>query len=147
MEFTVENEGALAEKVWGLLKNQISDGFCVGISGELGSGKTTLVSAIAKKIGIKETVTSPTFNIVKNYNVPDGPNGVSNLCHVDLYRLEHHSKYDELEISESIAKQGNITFVEWPEIMINIDRLMSKKIQIVNLGQSRRKVIINDVKD
>jgi len=59
----------------------------VGLYGDLGSGKTTFTKAIAGELGVKETVTSPTFIIQKKYKLPENAR-YSTLTHIDAYRLE-----------------------------------------------------------
>ena len=67
MNFVVESERDLIEKVWGSLKKKARAGVRIGLSGDLGAGKTTFISGIAKILGVKELVTSPTFAISKIY--------------------------------------------------------------------------------
>ena len=62
-------------------------GMLICLNGELGSGKTVFVKGFAKALGIEETVTSPTFNLVKEYNESEMP-----LYHLDVYRLDENDK-------------------------------------------------------
>ena len=82
----------------------------IELSGDLGGGKTALVKAIAKGLGINQTVTSPTFNIHRSYESPDG----IVLEHFDFYRLED----DEIvrnELEDSLQNQNAIVCVEWAQ--------------------------------
>ena len=81
----------------------------VAISGELGTGKTTLVQAICRGAGVAEPVTSPTFALVHRY---EGARGV--IYHLDLYRLEKPGELTNLGWDE-IAASHSIVLVEWPE--------------------------------
>jgi tRNA threonylcarbamoyladenosine biosynthesis protein TsaE len=74
--------------------------------------KTTLVAYIAKNLGIKDPVTSPTFAIVNSYVVPANELGIENLIHVDTYRLEHLNELFDLGL-ETIFDERSVTFVEW----------------------------------
>lgn len=79
------------------------------LEGELGSGKTVFTKGFASALGLEETITSPTFNIIKEY-----PNGELPLYHMDVYRLE--------ETDESIGFQdyftkGGVTIIEWADII------------------------------
>jgi len=81
----------------------------VAISGELGSGKTTLVQAICAGAGVREPVTSPTFSIVHRYA------GASvTIYHIDLYRLGTPAELTNIGWDEIVAAHA-IVLVEWPE--------------------------------
>lgn len=79
------------------------------LNGELGSGKTVFVKGFASSLGIQENITSPTFNIVKEY-----PNGELPLYHIDAYRLE--DKKDNIGIEDYFNKEG-VTIIEWAELI------------------------------
>ncbi len=82
----------------------------VGISGELGTGKTTLVRAIARALGVRASVTSPTFALVHRY---DG-DGVA-VYHVDAYRLKSPAEAADLGFDEMLRDAQAVVLVEWPE--------------------------------
>lgn len=82
------------------------------LNGELGSGKTVFVKGFASSLGLTENITSPTFNIVKEY-----PNGELPLYHIDAYRLEEHK--DNIGISDYFNKEG-VTIIEWAELIPDI---------------------------
>lgn len=77
--------------------------------GEMGAGKTTLIKAICKELGITDEVTSPTFSIVNEYEGTDGP-----VYHFDFYRLKQHSEALDMGYEEYFYS-GNYCFIEWPE--------------------------------
>ena len=77
--------------------------------GDLGSGKTVFTKGFAQALGIEETVTSPTFNIIKEY-----PNGELPLYHMDVYRLD--GKVDDLGI-EDYYTRGGVTIIEWSDMI------------------------------
>jgi tRNA threonylcarbamoyladenosine biosynthesis protein TsaE len=82
---------------------------CVTLAGELGAGKTTLVQAIARGLGVAEPVTSPTYALVHEYATPRG-----SVHHLDLYRLRDPSQLAQLGWDEML-RGGGIVLVEWPE--------------------------------
>lgn len=89
----------------------------VGLSGHLGAGKTAFVKLIAKVLGINENVTSPTFVIMKTYNI-DPKMGYTNwkkLIHIDAYRLEKPEDLEALNFEELILYKDNLIMIEWPE--------------------------------
>jgi tRNA threonylcarbamoyladenosine biosynthesis protein TsaE len=81
----------------------------VTISGELGSGKTTLVQAICRGYGVTDEVTSPTFALVHEYSSTR-----SMVFHLDLYRLDRPDQLDELGWDELVSARA-IVLIEWPE--------------------------------
>ncbi len=102
----------MVNEVWKLLDGRTSDSLVVGLIGELGAGKTTLVQMIAKRLGIRESINSPTFNIAKLYQIKSDY-GSKALYHVDLYRLGELTKFDLMEITEQMSVAGTLTFIEW----------------------------------
>ncbi len=85
----------------------------VGLSGELGSGKTAFAKAIAKALGLTEEVLSPTFVIAKFYQLKD-PDW-NRLVHIDLYRIEDGDELRALKWESIMADPKNLVMVEWPE--------------------------------
>lgn len=95
-------------------------GMIICLDGELGSGKTVFVKGFAKSLGITENITSPTFNIVKEYE-----SGEMKLNHMDVYRIE--------DTDESIAfndyfKGDGVTIIEWAELIE--DKLPDERLEI-----------------
>jgi len=91
----------------------------VGLSGHLGAGKTAFVKAVAKALGVKEAVTSPTFVLMKLYSL--NPVGAfkgfpwKRLVHIDAYRLERPEELEALAWEDLVADKNNLIMVEWPE--------------------------------
>lgn len=79
--------------------------------GELGCGKTVFTKGFASAMGIVETITSPTFTIVKEYLDGELP-----LYHMDVYRLE--GKEEDIGFNDYFKKEG-ITIIEWADIISN----------------------------
>jgi len=87
----------------------LKKGSIVALNGALGSGKTCLVKGIAAGFGINEIITSPTFTIINEYQIP----GIS-FYHIDAYRLNNEKEYDEIAGSEFFNQDG-IYVIEWSE--------------------------------
>ena len=89
----------------------------VGLSGHLGAGKTAFVKAVAKALGVAETVTSPTFVIMKIYEVGEDSLDIPwrRLVHIDAYRLERAEELEALSFEKLVADSHNLIMVEWPE--------------------------------
>ena len=79
------------------------------LNGELGTGKTVFVKGFAQALGIEETITSPTFNIVKEYEMGELP-----LYHMDVYRLEENK--ENIGIRDYFTK-GGVTIIEWADMI------------------------------
>lgn len=78
--------------------------------GEMGSGKTTLIKAIAGRLGIEDNVHSPTFSIVNEYiNLRDEV-----FYHFDFYRIKNEIEAMDIGIDEYFDS-GNLCFIEWPQ--------------------------------
>lgn len=93
---------AMASAIAGLLR----PGDVVALSGELGAGKTCFVQGAAHRLGVDQTITSPTFTLVKTY-----PQAALPLVHVDVYRLDRLQ--DVLDLGEEVFAPDVVTFVEW----------------------------------
>lgn len=96
------------------LKKEEDHATIVGLSGDLGSGKTTFVKYIAQILGVEEEIVSPTFVIAKFYNIPDG-NKWKRLVHMDAYRILDPEEIRPLRLAETFANPENLVIVEWPE--------------------------------
>ncbi|MDD3383397.1 MAG: tRNA (adenosine(37)-N6)-threonylcarbamoyltransferase complex ATPase subunit type 1 TsaE [Bacilli bacterium] len=123
------------------LSNFVYKGLVILLYGDLGAGKTTFTKGLASGLNIKETINSPTFNIVKCYFKGD-----INLFHIDAYRLENNKQ--DIGLDEYIYGDG-ICVIEWPNY---IDYLLPKEylmINIIPLSKNKRKIILtsNDIKN
>ena len=103
------------------IESEKFENMVICLDGELGSGKTVFVKGFAKSLGIDDNITSPTFNIIKEYN-----NGELPLYHMDVYRLD--------EVEEDIGvkdyyNKGGVTIIEWSELIK--DQLPSERLEIL----------------
>jgi tRNA threonylcarbamoyladenosine biosynthesis protein TsaE len=86
----------------------------VALRGDLGAGKTTFVQALAKELGIEETVQSPTYVLMKRFDISNHPR-FKRLIHIDLYRLERPEEFGALKPEEFLHDPHNLICIEWPE--------------------------------
>ena len=86
------------------------DGALILLEGELGAGKTTFAQGVGAGCGVREPVTSPTYNLILRYA------GERPFTHVDLYRLADASELETLDLDVVLGGSG-VTCVEWPEIL------------------------------
>jgi len=127
------NEGETIE----LAQNIESEKFpkmVICLMGDLGTGKTVFTKGFAKAMEIDEEITSPTFNIIKEYTTGELP-----LYHMDVYRLD--GKVDDLGIEEYYTKKG-ITIIEWAD---TIEEFLPKNrldIKIKSSSEDENKRVI-----
>lgn len=89
----------------------------VALHGDLGAGKTTFVQTFGQILGVKEEITSPTFVVMKKYNIDDT---WKKIIHIDAYRLESVDELRVLNLEEDISNKDNIIFIEWAERVAEI---------------------------
>ena len=78
--------------------------------GDMGAGKTTLIKALCRAVGVVSTVQSPTFSIVNEYTTHEG----HSVYHFDCYRLRNEAEALDIGVEEYFDS-GNYCFIEWPE--------------------------------
>ena len=106
----------------------------IGLNGELGSGKTMFTKGIANALGIEETITSPTFTIIKEYESGEMP-----LYHMDVYRLDGET--DGVGI-EDYYKKGGIVVIEWANTIKHILPKERLDIKFVVTDENKRVLIL-----
>ena len=97
------------ERLGRLIAKNAKPGMVVALSGDLGAGKTTLTQAIAKGLGVKEDVTSPTFTLIREYT-----DGRMPLYHFDVYRLSSAEELEDIGCEEYFYGKG-LSVVEWAD--------------------------------
>ena len=105
---SIEDTMELAENI----ESEKFPGMIICLDGELGSGKTVFVKGFAKSLGLEETITSPTFNIVKEYTSGEMP-----LYHMDVYRLEDGD--ESIGFNDYFNSDG-VSIIEWSELISDI---------------------------
>ena len=112
------------ERIGEAIGQAAEPGTVVTLIGDLGTGKTTLTKSIAKGLGVTETVTSPTFNIIREYK-----SGRIPLYHFDVYRIGDPDEMFELGYEEYFYGDG-ICVVEWADI---IEELLPEDAVIIRI--------------
>jgi tRNA threonylcarbamoyladenosine biosynthesis protein TsaE len=126
-------------KLGKLIATKLFPGSVLALDGDLGAGKTTFTQAIAKELGIKEHVSSPTFNILKCYF-----DGKLPLYHIDAYRLEDGINVD-IGLEEVIEGNG-VCIIEWGKFIE--DKIYEPlNIHINILSSTEREFIIESTLD
>ena len=114
MEFLVKSERDISQIIASLL-NSFGEKRVVLFYGEMGAGKTTLIKAICKYVGVDEPTTSHTFSIVNEYHSEDR----KVMYHFDFYRIDNEEEVMDLGY-EDYFYSGNYCFIEWPEKVPNL---------------------------
>ncbi|EAS19480.1 conserved hypothetical protein [Flavobacteria bacterium BBFL7] len=102
----------------------------------MGSGKTTLINAMCKQLGIKEVTSSPTFSIVNEYKTDK-----LTVYHFDLYRIKDKTELFDIGIEEYLDSNAYL-FIEWPDLLIPyLEQFTTVKIEIIDTDL--RKISLN----
>jgi tRNA threonylcarbamoyladenosine biosynthesis protein TsaE len=112
----------------------LKDGDVVLVSGELGSGKTTLVRGAARALGVTVPVTSPTFSIGHRYRATS-----VTVSHLDLYRLAGLEHEDPALLDDYLGP-GRIAFVEWPQDGAGELSGARLRVTLAHRGADRRRI-------
>lgn len=131
---SVEETLALGES-WGRSSER---GLVIGLSGDLGAGKTQLVKGVARGLGCPDAITSPTFNLV---NIHEG--GRLTLYHLDLYRLDTDEQIIRAGLDEYFDPDG-VTVVEWMERWHGPLPVLFRKVRITILSETERRFDYED---
>ena len=114
------------------------DAVVIGLKGNLGGGKTTFVQGFAKGLGVKDKILSPTFVILKRFQIKSKQ--FKNFYHIDCHRLKNEKDLLELGFEEIISDPENIVLIEWPE---KIKKIMPKDASIIEfdfIDENKRKI-------
>ena len=103
---------------------KIKVGDIITLHGDLGSGKTTFTQGLAKGLGIKKRIISPTFIVVRTYTISEEKTGAFRFYHIDLYWLESKKDIKGLGLEEILNDKKAIVVIEWAE---KLGKLMPQK--------------------
>lgn len=134
MEY-ITNSPAETEAVGAALARVLEPGTVIAYRGDLGAGKTAFTRGLARGLGVKESVTSPTYTIVNEYL-----NGRMPLFHFDMYRLGSEDELFDIGW-EDYLERGGVCAVEWSE---NVWGAMEDAIVVTisRLGEDTRRIEI-----
>ena len=111
MEIRIPTQDHLAEAAR-LFVSQIGSHHVFAFYGAMGAGKTTFIKAVCEALGVQDVITSPTFAIVNEYELPDG----ERLFHFDFYRIKKLEEVYDMGY-EDYFYSGALCFIEWPELV------------------------------
>lgn len=155
-EYQANNQAA-TEKIATELAKELKGGELLALSGNLGAGKTVFVKALAKALGVKENITSPTFVLMKVYDISPlkasqrargegkfselDAKKVDKFVHIDCYRLSGQEDLFEIGLGDYLNYNNIIVAIEWADKLVNLPAT-AIKIHIELLGDDKRKISI-----
>ncbi len=113
----------------------------VALYGDLGAGKTTLVQAFCRYLGVEDSPVSPTFSLINEYGYRDAEGRLALVHHLDLYRLNTLQEAFDIGI-EDILYDPWYCFIEWPQLVEPILPEDTVKIQLDILSETARRLLI-----
>ncbi|MFA6963911.1 MAG: tRNA (adenosine(37)-N6)-threonylcarbamoyltransferase complex ATPase subunit type 1 TsaE [Patescibacteria group bacterium] len=137
MKKVLNNLGEMSEFAADIA-GEVCDGQILALEGDLGSGKTTFTKFFAEALGITNPVTSPTFTIMKKYEIEATDR---KMVHVDCYRLANEDDAISIGLEEYFADGKSICVIEWPEkISKLIPKERTKTIMFKYIDENSREV-------
>lgn len=128
----------------------LEGGEVIGLIGDLGAGKTTFVKGVAEELKVAETITSPTFVILKVYNLqPKGHTGgglymVRKFVHIDAYRVESVDDIKSVGIEDYLNRKDVIVVIEWAEKIRGILPKSTIYIDFSHKSESTREILVHE---
>ncbi len=118
------------------------NGVIIFLNGDLASGKTAFVQEFGFYVGITKNIQSPTFTLMKSYNVDSEKiPELYKIVHIDAYRLEPHHK-ESLNVEEFLYEAGTLVFVEWPTAIDLDSSICFANIDFEVVTEEMRKITI-----
>lgn len=127
------------------MAKDLRGGEVFALTGDLGSGKTVFAQGLASGLGISQKVTSPTFQILKQYPVQHYQ--ISMMYHADLYRTGDIREIREIGLLDMMSEQNCVTVIEWPEKMVNLLPGDTKHLTFFYDSQDSRLIIDGEIEN
>ena len=141
-KFKLSEVPDIAKEIIEKIENQAqSEHACVlALSGDLGAGKTTLTQAIARELGVKESLVSPTFVLMKFYALKH--KRFNTLIHIDAYRIDEEKELLVLGWQAILADPTNLVLIEWPERVSGLIPKSAINVSIEHTSETTRSIKI-----
>lgn len=133
---SLEDTNNIAKDIIKKLDGEHKGAKVIGLYGNLGAGKTAFTQELARELGIKEKVVSPTFVIMKKFPIIGFK--FKTLIHIDAYRLEKGEELSKLGWAEIISDPENLVLIEWPQLVHEVIPKEHLQIHIKHLDENSR---------
>ena len=130
ISYGLDQISAVAEQVISNTKSKI-----LLFKGDMGAGKTTLITEICKQLGVSEAISSPTYSLVNEYETAEHL-----IFHFDFYRINNEEEAYQIGFEEYLDQNAYV-FIEWPERILNLLPEHSQEIQISLASDGKRSLI------
>ena len=130
----LDETNQLAAKIASFLKEENNLPISIHLSGDLGTGKTTLVKEVLNCLGIENFINSPTFTLIEPYEIND-----LKIFHIDLYRVEKITELSAIGLEEYLQEANSVNFIEWPEKGSGFLKEPDIAISLDHRGETKRK--------
>lgn len=129
------------------MARELMGGDIILLYGDLGAGKTTFMQGLAEGLGIKQRIISPTFIIMRKYEISVMSKALSikNVYHLDLYRVSSESDLEGLGLQEILEDKNAIIAIEWPEKLGSFLPEKRIEIRLNTISDNEREIRINKV--
>jgi tRNA threonylcarbamoyladenosine biosynthesis protein TsaE len=112
---------------------KLNGGEILGLIGNLGAGKTVFTKGLAKGLGVKKNITSPTFILMKLYPV-SGHKQIKFLVHLDAYRIKSAKNLVDIGLGELLGRSDTVTVIEWAD---KIKKILPKKTRFISITHKK----------
>ncbi|WP_045572930.1 tRNA (adenosine(37)-N6)-threonylcarbamoyltransferase complex ATPase subunit type 1 TsaE [Desulfosporosinus sp. I2] len=150
MDYRVKSATVEQTREWGKqLGARLRGGDVVALSGDLGAGKTAFAQGVGESLGVKGSMTSPTFTFQQEYigRILNSGMGIETqteteirLIHMDLYRLQRPEEVEVIGVEDAFVEDA-VCLIEWPEIAEDLLPESRLDIQIIGSGEAPREII------
>ncbi len=117
---------------------ELKGGEVIGLIGDLGAGKTVFAKGLAAGLGIKDTITSPTFVLMKIYQT-GGRKNIKTLCHIDAYRVKSAQDILAIGAEEYFNRPDTVSMIEWAD---KVKKILPQETRIFFIESYQNKRII-----
>ena len=135
----ITNSEAETNKLAAEFAKQVKPGSTIAMTGKLGAGKTTFTKGLARGMGIDKRILSPTFVIMREYELPSHKGF---FYHLDLYRIKSVKDIKAIDLKELIKEGKNIVVIEWAEKIIKLLPEDAIKIKFTIKSRDVREITI-----
>lgn len=137
----ISTSSVQTQKLGQLLAEELKGSEIICLSGDLGAGKTTFTQGLLKGLKIKGPYTSPTFSIIKHYNLKAKGHKLKAIYHIDAYRITAKD-LQELGFKDFAGQPETVTIIEWPERVKKIIPRGAPWIHFEWTDEKRRKITL-----